>query len=109
MPIITYDSLKQQADQTDSLQLSNSDGLIASGSVANPPTANIPTQNVDLPVDDFNSESGLSGKSSDLNKLLSFKDGDNIKKNNYAGSQVLINSDRIIVNSRLDYLSLIHI
>jgi len=106
MPTVTYSTLRQQVDQTDSLKLGISDGLVPSGSVTNPPSASIESRPINFPMDDFSYESGLIGKKSDLNKLLSLTDGDGIKKNNYAGSQALINSDRVIVNSRLDYLML---
>jgi hypothetical protein len=48
----------------------------------------------------------LPGAKQDLNVLLSLKDGKGGKQNNFGGSQILLNSDRIVVNSRVDYLML---
>ena len=104
MPIVTYDSLKQQLNQSDALSLPSTDGI----AVPSTPTGSVsPTQpKIDFPMDDFSYESSLVGQKSDLNTLLSLSDGDSAKKNNYAGSQLLFNSDRIVINSRVDYLML---
>ena len=61
---------------------------------------------IQFPMEDYTYESNIAGQVQDLNKLLDLKDGGGGKKNNYAGSQVLINSDRIIMNSRTNYLML---
>jgi len=61
---------------------------------------------IEFPLEDLTFSSTLPGAKQDLNVLLSLKDGKGTKQNNFGGSQVLINSDRIILNSRADYLML---
>lgn len=61
---------------------------------------------IEFPLEDLTFSSTLPGAKQDLNVLLSLKDGNGTKRNNFGGSQVLINSDRIILNSRADYLML---
>ncbi len=106
MPVVTYDSLKQQLEQSDSLTLNSTTGVVTpvTGSVSSAVTGSKPI--IDFPMDDFSYESSLVGKKEDLNKLLSLTDGDGQKVNGYAGSQLIFNSDRVVINSRLDYLML---
>ena len=106
MPKVTYDSLKQQLEQGDSLSLKSTEGVVAlnTGSVNTATTGSKPA--INFPMDDFSYESALVGKKSDLNKLLSLTDSDGQKVNGYAGSQLIFNSDRVVINSRLDYLML---
>jgi hypothetical protein len=98
---ITYDSLQQQLNQSDPTTL-NSTNRVPSPVVTN---TNQSGSAIDLPMDDFSYESSV-GKKSDLDNILSLKDGDGAKLNNYDGSQLLLNSDRVIINSRTDYTML---
>jgi hypothetical protein len=106
MPEINYNNLKSQLDSGDGFSLSTSDGGVPSDQ-SNPIALNIPTiPKIEFPLEDLSFQSTLSGKASDLNKILGLKDADGGKANSYAGSQAIINSDRIILNSRVDYLML---
>lgn len=49
---------------------------------------------------------GTQSGNAQLDQLLSIKTGNGGKINNFGGSQILLNSDRIILNSRTDYLML---
>lgn len=106
MPVVTYDSLKQQLEQGDTLSLKSSQGVVIpnTGSATTATTGSKPA--IDFPMDDFSYESSLVGQKSDLNKLLSLTDSDGQKVNNFAGSQLILNSDRVVINSRVDYLML---
>jgi hypothetical protein len=114
MPIINYDNLKQQLIQSGELPT-------AANSVGAPP--NTPVQGtftgqvaikvpqlpkIDFPMDDLTFGSKLTGEKKDLDQLLSLKPGNGGKINNFGGvgSQIVINSDRIILNSRTNYLML---
>lgn len=96
---ITYNSLLQQYNQTDA-SLKNVDGVVDSipNTNPNPTTAGTP-----LPTDEY-TLSALAAPRQGLEDLLGIKNGTNEIVNNYrGGSQVLINSDRIILNSRTDF------
>ncbi len=47
-----------------------------------------------------------AGESAEVNNLLSIKSGAGGKVNDFAGSQILLNSDRIVINTRSNYLML---
>jgi hypothetical protein len=114
MPIITYDSLKQQLEQGGGLKLLPNAGGAApntpvQGTFTGAATLNIPQlPKITFPMEDLTFGSSLVGEKKDLDQLLSLKPGSGGKVNNYggAGSQIIINSDRIILNSRIDYLML---
>jgi hypothetical protein len=57
-------------------------------------------------MEDLTFASSVTGKKTELNTLLGIKPGQGGKVNNYGGSQLLLNSDRIILNSKLDFLML---
>lgn len=101
---ISYDNLKNQSIANGALDKNPTDG----GSTGN---VNVIQATVTLPkitflMEDATFGTDLAGERKDLNSLLGIKPGNNGRINNYAGSQVLINSDRLILNSRLDYLML---
>jgi hypothetical protein len=110
MAIITYDTLKQQLEAGGGLNVPASDttgGQGISGTFTGTTVINVPQLPViDFPMEDLTLSSTITGAKQDLNILLGLKDGKGGKQNGYAGSQILINSDRLILNSRLDYLML---
>jgi hypothetical protein len=65
-----------------------------------------PVQQVDFPIIDQTFGTTITGQKTDINSLLHLKDGNNAKQNNHGGSQILINSDRLIFNARTNYLML---
>jgi len=53
-----------------------------------------------------NQTQGDGGAPSNLDQLLSLRNGEGGKVNTFGGSQLILNSDRIILNTRTDYLML---
>jgi hypothetical protein len=110
MPLITYDSLKKQLNDANELSLPSSaetQGEQVTGTFTGDVTLEVPQlPKIEFPLDDLTFENTLTGKPEDLNKLLSLKDGNGGKTNGYIGSQVVINSDRILFNSRKDFMML---
>lgn len=114
MPIITYDSLKQQLEQGGGLKTPPNAGGAApntpvQGTFTGAVSIDVPQlPKISFPMDDLTFGSNLVGEKKDLDELLSLKPGNGGKINNYGGvgSQILINSDRIILNSRTNYLML---
>lgn len=104
---INYDNLKSQLISDGTLDKNPTDGGTISSNVAASNLQNIPSiPKVTFPMEDATFGTSISGEKKDLNSLLGIKPGNGGKVNSYAGSQVLINTDRIILNSRLDYLML---
>lgn len=112
MPIITYDSLKQQLISNGTLTTLPNGGAVppntpVQGTFTGTVVIDVPQlPKIDFPMDDLTFGSNLIGEKRDLDKLLSIKPGDGGKKNDFGGSQVIINSDRIILNTKSDYLML---
>ena len=106
MPEITYSQYKQALESNGGLNAVGADP--AAGSFSGPFTIDIPQlPKIEFPLEDLTFSTTLPGTKQDLNVLLSLKDGKGGKQNNFGGSQILINSDRIILNSRADYLMLL--
>lgn len=104
---ISYDNLKNQLSSNGALDKNPTDGGTPASRVTQDTTQNIPeVPKVTFLMEDTAFGNNIAGEKKDLNSLLGIKPGNNGKINNYAGSQVLINTDRIILNSRLDYLML---
>lgn len=111
MPIITYDIIKQAAQGGGSVF--NAPGQPVEQSVQGQFTGEVvievpPLPTIDFPMEDLTFGSQITGQSADLDGLLGIKSGAGGKVNNYGGkgSQILINSDRIILNTKTDYLML---
>lgn len=112
MALITYDILKQQLQQGGGLSVTPSDSGVPSGTavggvLTGAVSIDVPQlPKIDFPMDDLTFSTPLKGEKKDLNQLLGLSDGNGGKQNFYAGSQVIINSDRLVLNSRVDYLML---
>jgi len=112
MAEITYNQYKQALDSNGGLGPVTTDQASSTGASvqgALPSTINISVPQlpkIEFPLEDLTFSSTLPGAKQDLNVLLGLKDGKGGKQNNFGGSQVLINSDRVILNSRADYLML---
>lgn len=106
---ITYDSLKQKIESGGGLNIPP--GEVSSGVLAGTLTGTVNIQVPPLPKINFQMEdltygTTVTSTELDVNTVLSLE-GKDRKTNNYsAGSQVLINSSRIILNSKEDYLML---
>lgn len=63
---------------------------------------------IEFPMEDLTFDSDIRGQKQDLWGLLGINKwgGKSGHANGYAGSQILLNSDRIVLNSRTDYLML---
>jgi len=105
---ISYNNLKEKLVSGGGLNVAPTDGATAvQGTFSGTTVIDVPQlPKIDFPMEDLTFESNIKGEKVDLNTLLGIKPGQGGKVNNYAGSQVLLNSDRIILNSRLDYLML---
>ena len=109
---LNYGQYKQTLESNGGLTQAPTDqanpaGTPVQGTFSGDVTVNIPQlPKIEFPLEDLTFSSTLPGAKQDLNVLLSLKDGKGVKQNNFGGSQVLINSDRIILNSRADYLML---
>lgn len=109
---LTYDQLKQTLESNGGLGLNSQGGVPPGtpiqGTFTGTVTIDVPQlPKIEFPMEDFSYKSTIAGTGVNLNKVLSLKGSDGgVKTNDYAGSQLLINSDRIIVNSRTNYLML---
>ena len=109
---LTYDQLKQTLESNGGLGLNSQGGVPPGtpiqGTFTGTVTIDVPQlPKIEFPMEDFSYKSSIAGTGVNLNKVLSLKGSDGgVKTNDYAGSQLLINSDRIIVNSRTNYLML---
>ena len=109
---VTYDQIKQSLESGGGLNISPTEGSVSpgtpvQGTFTGQVTIEVPQlPKIEFPMDDLTYATNLQGTKQDLNVLLSLKDGGGGKVNNYGGSQVLINSDRLIMNARTDYLML---
>jgi hypothetical protein len=102
----TYDQLKQAVDSKGGL--SSIQGT-PSPVVAEAAEVAIQVQElppVEFPMEDLSYTTNIQGSQQDLNLLLSLKDGNGRKQNNFGGSQLILTSDRVVLNSRTDYLML---
>lgn len=111
MATITYDALKQQLIQSGELPTppSTETSTAVQGTFTGQVVIEVPeVPRVSLPMDDLTFGSSITGEKKDLDQLLNIKSGNGGKVNNFGGvgSQVIINSDRVIVNSRTNYLML---
>lgn len=106
MPILDYNAIAAGAAK----DLPASDaglGLGVSGTFTGQVTIDVPQlPPIQFPMEDYTFQSKILGQVQDVNSLLGIKPGGGGKKNDYAGSQALINADRIILNSRTNYLML---
>lgn len=106
MPQISYDQIKQALESNAGLNLNPSD-LSVTNAFAGNISLDVPQlPAINIPLDDLTYSTNIEGSVQDLNNLLSLKDANGSKVNNYAGSQVIINSDRLIFNARTDFLML---
>ena len=114
MITITYDNLRERLKAT-GVELPPSEAEVTQQQIDNSITGrqvriDVPElPKISIPMEDLAFESNIPGvvkNELSLNTLLGIKPGQGGKVNNYAGSQLLLNSDRIILNSRLDYLML---
>lgn len=109
---VTYDQLKQKLSSGGGLTPPNEGGVPpgtpVTGTFTGTVTIEVPQlPKIDFPMQDYAYSSNITGKEQDINTILGLSGGVGGRKNNYTGgSQVLINSDRIIVNSRKNYLML---
>jgi len=109
---VTYDQLKQKLSSTGGLTSPNEGGVPpgtpVTGTFTGTVTIDVPQlPKIEFPMEDYTYSSNLeSGAAQDINKLLGLSGNTGGRKNNYAGSQILINSDRVILNSKSDYLML---
>ena len=112
MAEINYGQYKQALESNGGLAQAPTDqanpaGTPVQGTFAGNVNISVPQlPKIEFPLEDLTFSTTLPGAKQDLNVLLSLKDGKGVKQNNFGGSQVLINSDRIILNSRADYLML---
>jgi hypothetical protein len=112
MPILDYNAIKAGAAKdlpaSDAgTGAAGSGGEGVSGTFTGQVTIEVPQlPAIQFPMEDYTFQSTITGKVQTIDKLLSIKAGSGGKQNDYAGSQVLINSDRIILNSRTNYLML---
>ena len=112
MAEITYSQFKQALESSNGLNPASTSeanpiGSPIQGTFSGSVDVNIPQlPTIEFPLEDLTFSSTLPGAKQDLNNLLSLKDGKGTKQNNFGGSQILLNSDRVIVNSRVDYLML---
>jgi len=107
MPLITYDQIKQSLESGGGLNVNPTGQGFVDGQLTGAVDVQIPQlPKINFPMEDLSYGNSLQGTKQDLNKLLSLKNGKGGKINNFGGSQIIINSDRIIVNSRVDYLML---
>ena len=114
MPTINYDSLKQQLMQSGELSTSaNAGGASPNTPVQGAFVGQVALQvpqlpKISFPMDDLTFGSKLTGEKKDLDQLLSLKPGNGGKVNNFGGvgSQIVINSDRVLLNARTNYLML---
>lgn len=112
MPILDYNAIAAGAaknlpasDRGTGASGAGGDGV--SGTFSGQVTIEVPQlPPIQFPMEDYTYESNITGQVQDINKLLNIKSGGGGKKNAYAGSQALINSDRIILNARTNYLML---
>lgn len=83
------------------------EGVPVSGTFTGTVTIEVPQlPEIKFPMEDLTFTSSLLGVEQDVNKILSIKDGKGGKISNYSGKQVLINSDRLTLNARNEYLML---
>lgn len=110
MPLITYDQIKQSLSSGGGLNINptgTGSDISVEGQFTGVTGIDVPQlPKIDFPMEDLSYSNTLQGTKQDLNKLLSLKSGKGGKQNNFAGSQIIINSDRLIFNSRVDYLML---
>jgi hypothetical protein len=114
MPIINYDSLKQQLIQSGELPAAvNAGGVSPNTPVQGTFTGQVAIEvpqlpKISFPMDDLTFGSKITGEKKDLDQLLSLKPGNGGKINNFGGvgSQIIINSDRVLLNARTNYLML---
>lgn len=116
MAILTYADLKTKLESGGGMDISPTDtgfgGEVAggqTGTFTGTFTIEVPQlPKIEFPMDDLTFDSDIRGQSQDLWALLNINKwgGSSGHANGYAGSQILINSDRIILNSRTDYLML---
>jgi hypothetical protein len=110
MPQFTYSALRQQLLDAGSLpEVLATEPARDTGTFTGTVVLNIPQlKPIDLPMDDISFGSKLVGKTVDVDSLLGLKTGNGGKINNYGGvgSQIIISSDRVILNSKDNYLML---
>ena len=116
MAIINYAALKAKLESGGGMDISPTDGggggggEVAggqTGTFSGTVTIEVPQlPKIEFPMDDLTFDSDIRGQAQDLFKLLGLKPGGGGIQNDYAGSQIILNSDRLILNSRADYLML---
>lgn len=114
MPLITYNSLKQQLEQGGVLKVlptagGGSPNAPVQGTFVGNAVVNAPQlPKVSFPMDDLTFGSNLIGEKRDLDSLLSLRPGNGGKINDFGGvgSQIVVNSDRVLLNARTNYLML---
>jgi hypothetical protein len=112
---ITYDSIKQKVEAAGLLDPPPQSGVPAGTAVTGTFTGEVTIEvpqlpPIEFPMEDLTYGSNVRPASSpplNIETVLSIKSGNGGKVNNYSqGGQILINSNRIILNAREDYLML---
>jgi hypothetical protein len=103
MATFTYDDILKRVESNGALNAMNSPG----GETGSTEYTIQQLQPIDFPMKDLDYESTFTAKQQDIAKVLSITSDSIGFANTYVNSpQVLINSDRIIVNTKRDYLML---
>ena len=97
----SYDQLKQKLDSGGGLSSAEGVAAVPAQEVSIP---ELPP--VEFPMEDLTYSSNIPGTAQDLNQVLGLRDGNGSKQNNFAGSQLILNSDRVMLNARQDFLML---
>jgi len=111
----TYDDIKAKVlknkplavEAVSGVEVAQSD-VDSSNNTSSPAVVNItPLEPVDFPMEDVNYESTFTSTQQDITKVLSITQDSIGFTNTFSNApQVLINSDRIIINTKRDYLML---
>ena len=108
---LTYQDIQKNANTNVPVTGNGEGGVFGgqlSGTFSGTVTIDIPqVPPIDFPLTNLEYDQNISVTTQNVDEILNLKSGFiGGKKNDYAGSQVLINSDRVILNSRTDYLML---
>jgi GH24 family phage-related lysozyme (muramidase) len=103
MTTYTYDDILKRVESNGALNISNSTNASAVSVEFQIPQL----QPIDFPMKDLDYESSFTTKEQDIAKVLSITQDSLGFTNTYTNSpQILINSDRVVINTKSDYLML---